>query len=131
MPTFLILKNSSVTKTLRGADPASLRSAVLSASADAAKTPAKTSASFQTRGQVLGSEGPVERRGARAGVGQGLGAGEKITDALRRATSGGFLDSVIRFFALYLISLVSLDPRGSVEGSQWSVKERGVGRKMK
>ena len=110
MPTFLIFKNSSVVNTLRGADPNALRSAVLSASADAAKSPAKSSVSFQSKGHVLGGEGTPSKvqRGS---------IGEQVRDFGSRLTRGGFMATLIQFFTLYFVTLFSLDPKAAAENS--------------
>ncbi|KAK6441306.1 hypothetical protein LTR95_002474 [Oleoguttula sp. CCFEE 5521] len=60
MPTFLVLKGSSVKETVRGANATALRTAVLSAAADAAKGPASGGAggaTFGGAGRALGGEG--------------------------------------------------------------------------
>ncbi|MCJ1444613.1 MAG: hypothetical protein MMC23_005115 [Stictis urceolatum] len=119
MPTFLIFKNSSVNKTLRGADPNGLRSAVLAASADAAKSGAKASVSFQTRGHVLGGGDMPSRvqRGDLAEQGRAWIAG---------LLPAGFMDAVIRFLGLYVVTLFSLDPKAAAENSVLNVGQGRV-----
>ena len=109
MPTFILFKNGSVNNTLRGANPTGLRSAIMTASADAAKGPAKSSASFTSKGHVLGSEdngaSGTSLRGGGASSGPWFG--------------GGFADTVGRFFGLYITTLFSLDPVGTAESSPY------------
>jgi thioredoxin 1 len=104
MPTFLIFKNSSVVNTLRGADPNALRSAILAASADAAKSGPKSSASFQTKGHVLGGEDTPSR--AQSGT-----VTEQANAFFKSLMRVKFLDTFIRFVGLYLVTLFSLDPK--------------------
>jgi hypothetical protein len=107
MPTFLILKNGAVVNTLRGADPGALRSAVLSAAADAAKSAPKASASFASKGHTLGT---------------GTSPAAAKTATVGPLMNGGFLAWIIRFLALYFTTLFSLDPHAAAEASRYNVR---------
>ena len=107
MPTFLIFKNSSVSDTIRGANPSALRTAVSRASSDAAKGPGQTSASFQSKGYTLGSESKPSRPAGPGGA---------------AALGTGFADSMVRFFGLYLTTLFSFDAYAAAEASPMAVR---------
>ncbi|KAK3054030.1 hypothetical protein LTR09_004807 [Extremus antarcticus] len=110
MPTFLILKGSSVVETVRGANVAALRTAVLSAAANAAKGPGKSSASFSGKGQALGSgDGPA------AGSGRSVQAPSVDFGALL-ASPAAFSQG--RGWAS---AVVSLEPGKAAEGSPFAV----------
>jgi len=114
MPTFLVLKSSTVVETIRGANPPALTSAVRKAVNDASSLPPKSAAVFQSKGYTLGSS-DTPSRPVNAGVGAGL----------RRAVgSGGLLDMVVKFLALYFVTLFSLDAGKSAEESAFSVRGR-------
>ncbi|KAF2136104.1 uncharacterized protein K452DRAFT_259622 [Aplosporella prunicola CBS 121167] len=110
MPTFLIFKNGTVTETIRGANPAGLRAAVQKAAADAAKGPAKQSSAFESKGHVLG----------------GAGTQTSTTRDWGFAVSrhGGFMDTLVRFFALYFTSLLAFDAYAAAEASPFNIKAR-------
>ncbi|OCL04656.1 thioredoxin-domain-containing protein [Glonium stellatum] len=116
MPTFLIFKNGSVIDTIRGANPSGLRSAVLKASSDATKGPAKSSAAFGSKGHVLGSaEGPAtSARNSGAAWSQSFGG----------FGGSGLTDTVVRFVALYVTSLLSFDGYHAAEESPFNVRNR-------
>ncbi|KAF2089666.1 thioredoxin-domain-containing protein [Saccharata proteae CBS 121410] len=110
MPTFLIFKNSSVSETIRGANPAALRSAVLKCSADAAKGPGRQSASFTSKGHVLGS---------------GSGSSSMTRDwGFQVQRHGSLLDTLVRFVALYFTSLFAFDAYQAAQASPFSVQKR-------
>jgi len=131
MPTFLIIKNGSVTSTIRGANPGALKTAIMAASADAAKSPAKSAsgsssgASFTSGGgRVLGTGGApksgggsmLESLGIKLGGGGG-GGGSNVS------VPGGVLGSVVRFVGLYLTTLVSFDAYKAAETSPLAVRQ--------
>ena len=118
MPTFLVLKSGSVTETIRGANPSALTAAVRKAVADAASGPAARGANFQSKGYTLGSTETPSRA-----VGGGNGG---IMGSLQGMLSGdgGFGDKVVRFFALYFVSLLSLDAYKAAEESPFAVRGR-------
>ncbi|KAF2753144.1 thioredoxin-domain-containing protein [Pseudovirgaria hyperparasitica] len=112
MPTFLILKRSSVIETIRGANPSALRNAVMSASSDSAKGPAQSSTSFQSKGHTLGGAGAGTSRSQTGSSGWSFGARMPGTGGAGRTLGGGgngYIDVVVRFFGLYFTSLLSLD----------------------
>jgi len=115
MPTFLVIKSSSVVDTLRGANPSALTAAVRKAANDAASTPGGApGAIFQTRGRKLGSasdpSGAVVDESGLAGLQR------------RLVGSGGLVDGVVRFVALYVISLLSFDAFKAAEESAFTVR---------
>jgi thioredoxin 1 len=99
MPTFLILHNSAVINTLRGADPRALTVAVEAAVKLAGSGPG---AGFDRQGRVLGGEG-------RASTAAGLARGQ------------GLFDGIVAFLGLYVTSLFSLDPYRAAEASPFNV----------
>ncbi|GAB1311578.1 hypothetical protein MFIFM68171_01788 [Madurella fahalii] len=108
MPTFLVLRNASVIETIQGANPPALTAAVDKA-VKLAGPGAGGGAAFSSRGQRLG--------------GSGVGATRPSMMATRRSWSlPGLLDAVIAFFALYFVSLFSLDPYKSAENSSFNRK---------
>lgn len=115
MPTFLVIKSSSVVDTLRGANPSALTAAVRKAANDAASGPGATGAVFQTKGRTLGSASEPSRP-----------ANESAFAGLQRLVvgSGGLGDAVVRFVALYVISLLSFDAFKAAEDSAFNVKVR-------
>ena len=117
MPTFLIFKNGTVSNTLRGANPAALRSAVMTASADAARGPAKASASFASKGHVLGSEKSASTSTPSSRSSGVVGA------PIGQWSLAGLMDTVGRFFGLYVTTLLSLDPKAVAEVSPYRAPE--------
>ncbi|KAF2027343.1 thioredoxin-domain-containing protein [Setomelanomma holmii] len=114
MPTFLIIKSSSVVETIRGANPSALTAAVRKAANDTSG-PGASSTVFQTKGRTLGSASEPSRpvnEGAFAGL-QRLVVG-----------NGGFSDIVVRFVALYVISLFAFNGYKAAEESAFNVKTR-------
>lgn len=132
MPTFLILKGSTVKETVRGANPAALRTAVLSAAADAAKGPAKASPSFSGSGQTLGSS-DGSKTTVRAGSGMpNINVGSFLSDPANIAQGTGWASIIVRFIGLYVTTLFSFDAAASAEQSPFSVKGgHGQGRKIR
>ena len=124
MPTFLILKGNSVKETVRGANAAALRTAVLSAAADAAKGPARSSASFSGAGKTLGSS-----EGAGGAASRPVAAGLPSVDVRAMLSSPGHYaqgrglpQMIVRFLGLYLQTLFSLDPIKTAGESPFAVK---------
>jgi hypothetical protein len=114
MPTFLVLKNGNTVDTIRGANPSALTAAVRKASNDAGSGPTG-GALFQSKGYTLGSASQPSRpvdQGAFAGVQRMLSG------------NGGLGDVVVRFFALYFVSLFAFDAYKAAEGSPFSVRAR-------
>jgi thioredoxin 1 len=115
MPTFLVFKSGSVVETIRGANPSALTAAVRKAVNDAASGPAARGAHFSSKGYTLGSATAPSRpanAGAFAGV-QGFLSG-----------NGGVMDKVVRFFALYFVSLLAFDGFKAAEESPFAVRGR-------
>lgn len=107
MPTFLIFRNGSVADTIRGANPGALRTAVVRAAEAAKKGPARGSAAFGSAGRTLAGRGPASGvRGWSASVGQ----------------KGGMLDWLVRFVALYVVSLFAFDASAAAEKSAFRVR---------
>ncbi|PVI04963.1 thioredoxin-domain-containing protein [Periconia macrospinosa] len=115
MPTFLVIKGTSVVETLKGANPSALTAAVRKAVADSANGPAARGTHFQSKGYTLGSSTQPSRP-----VGQGAFAGLQNM----MSGNGGFGDKVVRFFALYFVSLFSFDSYRSAEQSPFAVRSR-------
>lgn len=117
MPTFLVLKSGTVVDTVRGANPAALTAAVRKAATDAARAPGAQGVHFQSKGYTLGSAGTPSRP-----VGGGNGVLGGLQGMVRG--EGGFGDTLVRFFALYFVSLLSLDGYGAAERSPFAVRGR-------
>ena len=133
MPTFLIIKNGSVINTIKGANAAALRSAIMAASADAAKLPAKSGAGGASGaaftsggGRVLGTGGApaafggsmLDRLGIKIGGSSGSsGANGSVS------VPGGLAGTVVRFVGLYLTTLLSFDAYKAAEASPLAVRQ--------
>lgn len=114
MPTFLVIKSSSVVDTIRGADPSALTAAVRKAASDTS-APAARGAAFQSKGRTLGSAdqpGRAVNEGSFSGL-QRMALG-----------NGGFADVIVRFFALYIVSLFAFDSFKAAEDSAYNIKAR-------
>ena len=111
MPTFLVIKSGSVVETIRGANPSALTAAVRKAVNDAGASPG---ASFQSKGYTLGSSTQPSRpvNAGFAGINRALSG------------NGGFVDVVIRFVALYIVSLFAFDGYHAAEDSPYSIRSR-------
>ncbi|EOO01653.1 putative 37s ribosomal protein rsm22 protein [Phaeoacremonium minimum UCRPA7] len=96
MPTFLILKNGTVIETIRGANPPALTAAVEKAVKLAGPA---SGASFGTAGRTLG--------GTPLGTGNS-GPRQSLQRPLRWDMNN-FINGIINFFGLYMISLFSSD----------------------
>ncbi|KAK0862316.1 hypothetical protein LTR87_016629 [Friedmanniomyces endolithicus] len=110
MPTFLILKGSSVKETVRGASATARRTAVLSAAADAAKGSAKSpGATFSGAGKTWGSGmGTSTSRPASGSVMPDIGG--MISSPAHFAQGRGLPQTAVRFLGLYFTSLFSSEP---------------------
>lgn len=123
MPTFLVLKGTKTIETVRGANPAALRSAILSAAADAARGPAKQSASFSGKGQTLGAEGGSSRAATSSMPSlPNVNVGQLLTAPAAFAQGRGLPQLIVRFLGLYFSTLFSFDPMRSAEESPFSVR---------
>ena len=132
MPTFLILKGSSVKETVRGANATTLRTAVLSAAADAAKAPAKSSIGFSGKGQTLGSDSGASAAGGSTSrpvsgpIMPDIGA--VLSSPAAFAHGRGLPQTVVRFLGLYFTTLFSLDPLKAAEDSPFAIRKTGGAR---
>lgn len=115
MPTFLVLKSSSVVETIRGANPSALTAAVRKAVNDATNGPAARGANFQSKGVTLGSNSTPSRP---------VNTGGFASFQNMMSGNGGMGDLIVRFFALYFVSLFSLDAYKSAEDSPFAVRGR-------
>jgi thioredoxin 1 len=111
MPTFLVLKSGSVVDTIRGANPAALTAAVRKAATDAASGPGASSAVFSSKGRTLGSATAPSRP-----------VGGSMFDGL--LGGGGLGDMIVRFVALYVISLFAFDGAKAAEESAFNIRSR-------
>ncbi|KAF2634412.1 thioredoxin-domain-containing protein [Massarina eburnea CBS 473.64] len=115
MPTFLVIKGTSVTETIRGANPSALTAAVRKAVNDSAAGPAAHGVHFQSKGYTLGSATQPSRP-----VNQGAFSG--LQNML--SGNGGLGDSVVRFFALYFVSFFAFDAYRAAGESAFAVQRR-------
>lgn len=133
MPTFLILKGTHVQQTIRGANATALRTAVLSAAADAAKGgSASSGAFFSGKGQTLGS-GSGSTPSARASSGPNIpNLGAVVSSPAAFSQGSGLPQTVVRFLGLYLTTLFSTVPAEAAEQSAFRVqKGAGVGGRVR
>lgn len=124
MPTFLILKGSSVKETVRGANATALRTAILSAAADAAKGAPKASASFSGSGKTLGAA-PTggQATPSRAVSGDWLpNFGALFSSPAQFSQGRGMLQTAVRFVGLYFTTLFSLIPDEAGRDSPFAVR---------
>lgn len=107
MPTFLVIKSNSVVETIRGANPSALTAAVRKAANDSSG-PGASSAAFQSKGRTLGSASEPSRP-----------VGESPLAGLQRLLvgNGGLSDVIVRFVALYVISLFAFNSYQAAEES--------------
>ncbi|TGJ78899.1 hypothetical protein E0Z10_g9859 [Xylaria hypoxylon] len=109
MPTFLIFKNGSVVETIRGANPPSLTAAVEKAVKLAGT--AAPGASFSIPGRTLGGSGSSGATPARRSGSNTLG-GRSWTSF----SPFNFINSLLTFFGLYIVSLLSVGLHVSSRG---------------
>jgi hypothetical protein len=132
MPTFLILKGTHVKETIRGANPTALRTAVLAAAADAAKSggAASSGAFFSGKGQTLGS-GSGGSAGASRSTGPSLpNLGAAVSSPAAFAQGSGLPQTVVRFLGLYFTTLFSTEPAAAAEASPFRVQKSGGGARV-
>ncbi|KAI5786176.1 thioredoxin-like protein [Pyronema domesticum] len=108
MPTFIILVNNKEVARIQGADSRALTNAV-----EKHCTGVSKSAYASTGGQKLGSA-PV------GGYVKDGTMGRKPA----RIAAGNWVDTLIRFMALYLVSLFAIDARGAAERSSYRTGDR-------
>lgn len=113
MPTFLVIKSSSVVETIRGANPSALTAAVRKAANDSSGS--APGAAFQTKGRTLGSASEPSQA-----------VNESPFGGLQRLLvgNGGLSDLIVRFVALYVISLFAFDAYKAAEDSAFNVRSR-------
>ncbi|KAJ0123008.1 37s ribosomal protein rsm22 [Diaporthe amygdali] len=105
MPTFMIFKNGSAIETLQGPSPPALTAAIEKAVKLAGPA---AGGGFSVPGRTLGGSGP---------------AGQS-RQSLRRPIKwdlNNFLNAIINFFGLYLVSLFTFDPYKAAEASKYNV----------
>ena len=122
MPTFLVLKGTTVVETVRGANPTALRTAILSAAASAAKGPAKSSASFSGKGQSLGSSDAPSGSSNRAFNAPSVDFAALYASPAAFSQGRGLPNAIVRFVGLYLSTLFSLEPARAAEESFFKVQ---------
>jgi hypothetical protein len=129
MPTFLILRGTHVKETIRGANPTALRTAVLAAAADAAKSPggASSGAFFSGKGQTLGSGGGSAPRTTGPSL-PNLGAA--VSSPAAFAQGSGLPQTIVRFLGLYFTTLFSTEPAAAAEASPFRVQKNGGGARV-
>jgi thioredoxin 1 len=115
MPTFLVIKSSTVVDTIKGANPSALTAAVRKAANDASSGPGASSTAFSSKGRTLGSASEPSRP-----------ANEGPLAGLQRLVvgNGGLSDIIVRFVALYVISLFAFNGYKTAEESAFNVKAR-------
>jgi thioredoxin 1 len=113
MPTFLVIKSSSVVETIRGANPSALTAAVRKAASDSSS--AAPGAAFQSKGRTLGSSDQPS-----------VAVGESPLAGVQRLIigNGGLSDIIVRFVALYFVSLFAFDAFKAAEDSPFNVRAR-------
>jgi thioredoxin 1 len=97
MPTFLIFKESREIKRIRGADARALREAIDTVIAGAGS--AGSSTPFSTKGHTLGSAPTAPKY---------VSDGRIVGGVPLTAQLNGFMNTVIRFVGLYVVSLFSV-----------------------
>jgi hypothetical protein len=114
MPTFLVLKSSSVVETIRGANPSALTAAVRKAANDSTGGGARSTA-FQSKGYTLGSAAQPGRP-----------VNDNAFAGLQRLVTGngGLSDIVVRFLGLYFTSLFAFDAYKAADESAFNVRAR-------
>lgn len=114
MPTFLLIQNSKVTETIRGADAAALRSAVQKALASSGgKGGGAGGPGFSGSGRRLGDDSSSKK----AGTGASWGTGGMVGGA------GNVADSMVRFMGLYVTTLFSFDAFAAAEASPLAINK--------
>ncbi|TQS38800.1 hypothetical protein Golomagni_00689 [Golovinomyces magnicellulatus] len=107
MPTFMIFASGSVIKTVSGADVSGLRSAIESA----VKLAGTFGPVYSSEGRTLGS------------------ADNKKTQITKSLDLRGIFNTIVKFLALYLTTLFSLDAYGAGERSSFNINRTPVGPK--
>jgi hypothetical protein len=112
MPTFIILASGTEVDRIQGADRSSLTSAV-------ERHVRNAKPSYSGAGHKLGAPAAAAPAYIRNGtVSANVPVGRRVS---------GWLDTLITFIALYLISLFSIDALGSAEKSGYAVGEGAGG----
>ncbi|KAI0502992.1 thioredoxin-like protein [Xylaria bambusicola] len=115
MPTFLIFQNGSVIETIRGANPPALTAAVEKAVKLAGT--AAPGASFAMPGRTLGGGSASSNTPARRS-GNTLGS-----QSWTNFSAFNFLNALLTFFGLYIVSLLSFDPYKAAERSDFNLNK--------
>ncbi|KAF3768846.1 thioredoxin-domain-containing protein [Cryphonectria parasitica EP155] len=103
MPTFIIFKGGVAIETISGANPPKLTAAVDNAVKMAGPV---ANSGFSAPGRTLGDTG--------------TGSGQSLRRPLKWDLNN-FVNSIIGFFGLYLVSLFSLDPFKAAQNSQYNI----------
>ena len=127
MPTFLILKGNKVIETVRGANASALRTAILSAAANAARAPSASGPSFSGKGQTLGGESGNSRATAASAISSvNFNVNELFAGPAAFAQKRGVVAAIVRFVGLYISTLLSFDPVQTAEASPFAVRRSNV-----
>jgi thioredoxin 1 len=116
MPTFLLIQNSKVTETIRGADASALRSAVQKALGSSGRGGGAASSGtyFSGSGRRLGDDASSGKKAGGASAGA-AGLGNMVGGV------GTVADSMVRFMGLYVTTLFSFDAYSAAEASPLAV----------
>ncbi|GAP88035.1 putative thioredoxin-like protein [Rosellinia necatrix] len=109
MPTFLVFKSGAVIETIRGANRPALTTAVDNAVKLAGA--AAPGASFAIPGRTLGGSSSSSSNSS-GGVSRS-----------RSAFGASFINTLLTFFGLYLVSLLSFDPYKAAERSDFNIQK--------
>ncbi|KAJ2970047.1 hypothetical protein NUW58_g9814 [Xylaria curta] len=120
MPTFLVFKNGSVIETIRGANPPALTAAVEKVVKLVGT--AAPGASFAMPGRTLGGSGST---GGNAPARRG-GNSTRGGRSWMNLSPFNFINSLLAFFGLYIVSLLSFDPYKAAERSDFNVNKPRV-----
>lgn len=133
MPTFLVIKSNTVIETIRGANPAAIRSAVQKAANDSGSGSA-SGAAFTSKGRTLGTESSGsrtvqgDRQGGFASFLSGVTGGSGTPQA-PMALGSGWADSAVRFAGLYLTTLFSFNAYEAAQSSPFRTNAAAAGRR--
>ncbi|KAI1820464.1 thioredoxin-like protein [Xylaria intraflava] len=115
MPTFLIFKSGSVIETIRGANPPALTAAV----EKAVKLANAPGASFAMPGRTLGGSGSTSG----AASSRSSGGNSPASRSWTSLSPSNFINSLLTFFGLYIVSLLSFDPYKAAERSDFNLNK--------
>ncbi|KAH6900790.1 thioredoxin [Thelonectria olida] len=119
MPTFKIFHGGNCVETLKGANPPALTEAI--SNALKLGDSGVRGDSFKIPGRKLGGEGPPSQNAPRTATAARTGS----SWSLGGFSLGGFLNAIIIFVGLYLVSLFSFDPYKAAEKSMFNIHRAG------